>query len=83
MPSFFTISSLIKILVGGYDLKTRGSIEERKRNHLVYSKIFLFKPKNGVISIKKEFYSSKTTGIIHPKWSVQKDIRRKRNEGYE
>jgi hypothetical protein len=31
-----------------------GSIEERKRNHLVYSKIFLFKPKNGVISIKKE-----------------------------
>jgi hypothetical protein len=49
----------------------------------VYSKIFLFKPKNGVISIKKEFYSHKTTGIIHQKWSVQKDIRRKCNEGYE
>jgi hypothetical protein len=32
---------------------------------------------------KKEFYSSKTIGIIHPKWSVQKDIRRKRNEGHE
>jgi hypothetical protein len=80
LPSFFTISPLIKILTVGYNLKTRGSIEERKRNHQVYSKIFLFKPKNGVISIKKEL---KTTGIIHPKWSVQKDIRRKRNEGQE
>jgi hypothetical protein len=77
LPSFFTISSLIKILAVGYNLKTRGSIEERKRNHLVYSKIFLFKPKNGVISIKE----LKNMDIIQAKWSGQKDIRGKRNEG--